>query len=146
MNGTRQCRPHAWLEIQEGDVELECERCGRILHMADITPNMLASIVNAREARYGSVAGDRFAKALYRAKPLAAKERLERNASVSAQPPPSPFSHVQPPAPKPPGFGKRRVYKRRGPAVSQPLQGSLHLGSRRPYGASYKKEESNAAQ
>ena len=44
------CAPHSWKLPVPGDVELECVQCGRRLHWYfDITPNIMAAIVNSIE-------------------------------------------------------------------------------------------------
>lgn len=59
------CKPHHWRIPTPGDEYLECEICGRSIHLyKDMTPNMRASIVNAYEIRCGPEAHRKFFKAL----------------------------------------------------------------------------------
>ena len=58
------CSPHAWRMPKAGDDNLECEACGRRLNfVADVTPNMRASIVNAYEKHRGPELGAAFRNA-----------------------------------------------------------------------------------
>ena len=55
------CRPHHWRAPNVGDDGLTCEVCGRFLSfLADITPNMRASILCAFSERRGDAAGEEF--------------------------------------------------------------------------------------
>ena len=54
MNETK-CTPHSWKLPVPGDIELECVECGRRLHLRrDITPNMMAAIINSIERHIDS--------------------------------------------------------------------------------------------
>ena len=47
---SNRCTPHSWKLPVPGDIELECVQCGRRLHLRrDITPNMMAAIINSIE-------------------------------------------------------------------------------------------------
>jgi hypothetical protein len=72
----KRCRPHNWKLPEVGDDALVCLECGRSLDfVAELTPNMRASIVNAAE-RFGPGGADQFREALHAAQG-AALERWE---------------------------------------------------------------------
>ena len=49
------CTPHSWKLPVPGDIELECVKCGRRLHLRrDITPTIRAAILNSLELRTGA--------------------------------------------------------------------------------------------